>query len=119
MQKCFQTHKHSKKVLHKGMNTNIHSVKHKKNANKLPYIHKFHILAYIFLNLQSMIRKVLLLHMQIRYLIVLLTFKIQPDVNTQNNLHSLQTFKTNINTHSDKKNQALQTGIYTSLHTII
>ena len=42
--------------------------------------------------------------MQRFYLLVLLTFKIQAHVNTQTNLHSLHTFKTNVYTHSDKKN---------------
>ena len=46
------------------MNTNVHSLIQKMNANKLSYIHKFYILAYIILNLQSNIRKVLLTHMQ-------------------------------------------------------
>ena len=70
------------------MNTNIHGLIHKKNANDLPYINKFY--------------NTLLSH-----------------VNTQTNLNSLHTFKTNIYTHSDKKNHALQTGIHTPLHTII
>ena len=61
----------------------------------------------------------LLTYMQRFYLLVLLTFEIQAHVNTQTNLHSLHTFKTNVYTHSDKKNHALQTGIHTSLHTII
>ena len=57
-------------------------------------------------------------HMHRFHLFVLLTFKIQPHKNTQTNLYSLHTFKTNIYKHSDKKNHALQTGIHTSLHTI-
>ena len=101
------------------MKTNIHGLIHKKNANNLSYIHKFYILAFILLNLNSILRKVLLTHMQRFYLLVLLTYKIPPHVNTQTNLHSLHTFKTNMYTHSDKKNRVLQTGIHTSLNTII
>ena len=91
------------------MNTNIHSLIHKMNADKLPHIHKFYILAYILLNWQSIIRKLLLPHRQRFYLLVLLTFKIQPQVF----------FKTNIYTHLDKKNHALKTGIRTSFHKIL
>ena len=101
------------------MNTNIHGLIHKKIANNLPFIHKFYILAYILSNLHSILRRVLLTHMQRFYLLVLLNFKIQPHVNTQTNLHSLHTFMTNLYTHSDKKNHALQTGIHTSLHVIL
>ena len=66
-----------------------------------------------------MMRKVLLTHMQRLFLIILLTFKKQPHVNTQTNLISLHSFKTIVYTHSDKKNHPLQTGIHTSLHTIL
>ena len=46
------------------MNTDVHSLIHRKNANKFSYIPKHYILAIILLNLQSIIRKVLLTHMQ-------------------------------------------------------
>ena len=101
------------------MNTNVLSLIHKKNANKLPYIHKFYILAYMLLNLRPIIRKFCFYTCKDSDLIFLLTFTIEPHLNTQTSLLSLQTFKTNIYTHSDKKSQALETGIHTSLHTII
>ena len=101
------------------MNTNVHSLIHKKNANKLPYIYNNYILAFMLLNLQSIIRKFCLHTCKVFDLIFLLTFKIEPHLNTQTSLSTLHTFKTNIYTHSDKKSQALQTGIHTSLHTFI
>ena len=86
---------------------------------KLSYIHKFYILAYMLLNLQPIIRKFCFYKCKDFDLIFLLTFTIEPHLNTQTSLLSLHTFKTNIRTHSDKKSQALETGIHTSLHTII
>ena len=77
------------------MNTNVHKLIHKKNAKKRPYIHKFYILAYILLNLQSIIQK----DSDLKFL---LTFRIKPHLNTQTSLHSLHTFKTNIYTHSGR-----------------
>ena len=93
------------------MNTNIHGLIHKKNANNLPYINKFYIFAF------NSTKSFAYTHAKI-LLIFLLTSKYN-HMYTQTNLHSFHTFKTNIYTHSDKKNHALQTGIHTFLHTII
>ena len=101
------------------MKTNVHSLIHKKNANKLPYKHKFYILAYMLLNLQPIIRKFCFYSCKDFVLIFLLTFTIEPHLNTQTSLISLHTFKTSLYTHSDKKCQAVETGIHTSLHNII
>ena len=101
------------------MNTNVHSLIHKKKANKLPYKHKFYILAYMLLNLQPIKRKFRFYTCKDFDLIFLLTFTIEPHLNTQTSLISLHTFKTNICIHSDKKSQALETGIHASLHSII
>ena len=101
------------------MNTNVHSLIHKKKANKLPYKHIVYILAYMLLNLQPIIRKFCFYTIKDFDLIFLLTFTIEPHLNTQTSLISLHTFKTNIYTDSDKKSQALETGIHASLHTII
>ena len=101
------------------MNTNVHSLIHKKNANKQTYIHKFYILAYMLLNLQPIIRKYCFYTCKDFNSIFLLTFTKKPHLNTKTSFFSFQTFKTNIYTHSDKKSQALQTGLHTSLHTII
>ena len=68
------------------MNTNVHSLIHKKNANKLPYNHKFYILAYMLLNLQTIIRKFCFNACKDFDLIFLLTFKIEPHLNTQTSL---------------------------------
>ena len=105
------------------MNTNVHSLIHKKNANKLPYklayMQQFYILAYMLLNLQPIIRKFCFYSCKDFVLIFLLTFTIEPQLNTQTSLISLHTFKTSLYTHSDKKCQAVETGIHTSLHNII
>ena len=101
------------------MNTNAHRLIHKKNANELPYKHKFYILAYMLLNQQTIIRKFCFYTCKDFDLIFLLTFTIEPHLNTQTSLILLHTIKTNIYTHSDKKSQALETGIHMSLHTII
>ena len=92
------------------MNTNVHSFIHKKNANQLPYNHKFYILAYMLLNLQPIIRNFCFNTCKDFDLIFLLTFTIEPHLNTQTSLISLHTLTTNTCTHSDKKSQALETG---------
>ena len=101
------------------MNTNVHSLIHKKNASKQTYMHKFYILAYMLLNLQPIIRKYCFYTSKDFKLIFLLTFTREPHLNTITSFFSLHTFKKNIYTHSDKKNHALQTGILMSLHKII
>ena len=73
----------------------------------------------MLLNLQPIIRKFRFYTCKDFDLIFLLTFTIEPHLNTQTSLISLHTFKTNLYTHSDKKNHALQTGIHMSLHKII
>ena len=85
------------------MNTNVHSLIHKKNANELSYKQKFYILAYMLLNLQTIIQKFFFYTCKDFDLIFLLTFMIEPLSNTQTSLISLHTFKTNTYTHSDKK----------------
>ena len=73
----------------------------------------------MLLNLQPIKRKFRFYTCKDFDLIFLLTFPKEPHLNTQTSLISLHTFKKNICTYSDKKSQALETGIHASLHTII
>ena len=83
------------------MNTNSHSLIHMKNANKLPYKHKFYILAYMLLNLQPIIRKFCFYTCKDFDLIFLLIFTIEPHLNTPAYFHF--TLSRRIYTHIQTK----------------
>ena len=79
---------------------------------------QFYKLANILLNLQSVVRKNLLTQKERFLKIFLLTYEIQPHINTKPTYIQF-THSKRIYTHSDKKSHALQTGIHTYVHTVL